>query len=333
MNPGTLHSLGNDGQHYDEAINNGNNTYYPSDLARSNTLADHLHEASDHIPVAADFLLPAELDVAGEAAIGTVIEGASVSLDIVVSNAASVGGADLDWVIDSLAESGTLSPGESSSTVLNLQALVPGSIDDALVVDATGDLVQHSPQTVAITGSVLSHAVPSFSSDEQVTSVFLPVTVTANSGLVVESVALRNMGWSQDQARLDVDAVTGGIAGVVDPPTSLPSSVAGFPATLSFQFNTDAMSPGNLFANFTVDASDEDLPGAVAYTLSVTFPITVQDNQELCEGDIDGDGIVDVADLLALLDAWGTSNAAADLNTDGMVNVEDLLVLLGDWGC
>ena len=333
MKPDTLHSLGNDGQHYDEAINNGNNAYYPSDLDRSNTLADHLHEASDHIPVAADFLLPAELGVAGKAAIGTVIEGASVSVDIQVSNAASTGGADLDWVIDSLAESGTLSPGESYTTVLDLQTTVPGSFDDTLIVGATGDLVQHTPQTIAITGSVLAHAVPSFSGDEQVTSVFLPLTVTAGSGAAVETVALLNMGWNQGQSRLDIDAVAGGIAGVVDPPTSLPSSVAGFPATLSFQLNTDAMAPGNLFANFTIDASDEDLPGADAYTLSVTFIITVEDNEEPCEGDINGDGIVDVGDLLALLDAWGTSNANADLNADGMVDVEDLLVLLGDWDC
>jgi hypothetical protein len=281
----------------------------------------------------ADFLLPAALGITGEAAIGTVIEGASVSVDIELTNAASTGAADLDWVIDALAESGTLAPGASATTVLDLQTSVPGPFDDTLVIDAAGDLVQHAPQTVVITGLVLSHAVPSFSVDEQVTSVFLPVTATVGSGVVIETVALLNMGWTSLQSRLDVDSITGGIAGLVEPPAAPPGSIAGFPGSLSFQLNTDAMSPGNLFANFTIEASDEDFPGEATYTLSVTLVLTVEDNQDPCDGDVNGDGVVDVSDLLALLDAWGTSNTTADLNTDGIVDVEDLLVLLGDWGC
>ena len=330
---GTLRSVGNDGQHYDEAINNGNNYYYASELTRSNTLANYLHDASDHTPVLADFLLPAELAVGGEPMFGTVIVGAAVSVDIDVTNIAPVGGADLDWVIDALAESGTLVPGGSITTVLEVQTTVPGAFDETLIVDATGDLVQHAPQTVHIAGSVLTHAVPSFSATEQVTSVFLPVTVIAGSGMATEFVGLLNMGWTQGQARLDVDAVTGGIDGLVTAPTSLPGSIAGFPATLVFQLNTDAMTQGNLFASFSVETSDEDLPGETASTLSLTFIITVEAGGSSCEGDVNGDGLVDVADLLGLLDVWQTDDPDADLNDDGTVDVNDLLVLLGDWGC
>jgi hypothetical protein len=53
-------------------------------------------------------------------------------------------------------------------------------------------------------------------------------------------------------------------------------------------------------------------------------------------GDLNGDGIVDVLDLLMLLDAWGachrTGNCPADLNGDGSVDVLDLLILLDHWG-
>jgi hypothetical protein len=49
-------------------------------------------------------------------------------------------------------------------------------------------------------------------------------------------------------------------------------------------------------------------------------------------GDIDGDGDVDLNDLLTLIAAWGTADAAADLNGDGVVNLDDLLVLLGHFG-
>jgi hypothetical protein len=51
-----------------------------------------------------------------------------------------------------------------------------------------------------------------------------------------------------------------------------------------------------------------------------------------CPADIDGNGVVDVTDLLELLAAWGTNGGPADLNDDGIVDVTDLLQLLADWG-
>jgi len=49
-------------------------------------------------------------------------------------------------------------------------------------------------------------------------------------------------------------------------------------------------------------------------------------------GDLDGDGVVDGADLGLLLGAWdSTTNAAADLNGDGVVDGADLGLLLGAW--
>lgn len=52
-------------------------------------------------------------------------------------------------------------------------------------------------------------------------------------------------------------------------------------------------------------------------------------------GDLNGDGVVDVSDLLVLLTSWGGPHAGcslADLNFDGFVDVQDLLILLGNWG-
>jgi thiol-disulfide isomerase/thioredoxin len=54
--------------------------------------------------------------------------------------------------------------------------------------------------------------------------------------------------------------------------------------------------------------------------------------EELCPADFDGNGSVDVMDLLTLLGAWGSSNETEDLNGDGIVNVMDLLMLLAAWG-
>ncbi len=51
-----------------------------------------------------------------------------------------------------------------------------------------------------------------------------------------------------------------------------------------------------------------------------------------CPADLDGNGVVDGADLGQLLGAWGTANPAADLNGDGIVDGADLGILLGGWG-
>lgn len=55
-------------------------------------------------------------------------------------------------------------------------------------------------------------------------------------------------------------------------------------------------------------------------------------------GDIDGDGHVDVVDLLYLVDAFGSVtgdlnySARCDFNSDGSVDVVDLLILAENWG-
>ncbi|MHC4428636.1 MAG: hypothetical protein ACYS0D_08540, partial [Planctomycetota bacterium] len=52
-----------------------------------------------------------------------------------------------------------------------------------------------------------------------------------------------------------------------------------------------------------------------------------------CPADLDGDGAVGTADLLALLSAWGTDpGGPPDLDGDGNVGTGDLLELLSSWG-
>jgi hypothetical protein len=51
-----------------------------------------------------------------------------------------------------------------------------------------------------------------------------------------------------------------------------------------------------------------------------------------CPEDLNGDGIVNGADLGLMLGAWGTSDPDADVNDDGLVNGADLGLLLGAWG-
>ena len=58
-----------------------------------------------------------------------------------------------------------------------------------------------------------------------------------------------------------------------------------------------------------------------------------------CPGDIDGDGVTDLADLATLLGAYNSALGdpnyvpAADLDDNGVIDLSDLAYLLGDYGC
>ena len=75
-----------------------------------------------------------------------------------------------------------------------------------------------------------------------------------------------------------------------------------------------------------------DLP-STGITYVDAVDVTPQDRAFL--GDINGDGYVDVVDLLYLVDDFGkvtTAGGPADFNADGAVDVEDLLDLANNFG-
>ena len=51
-----------------------------------------------------------------------------------------------------------------------------------------------------------------------------------------------------------------------------------------------------------------------------------------CPSDVNGDGMVNTADLLDLLAAFGKSNCTADIDQDETVGTSDLLEMLAEWG-
>jgi hypothetical protein len=65
----------------------------------------------------------------------------------------------------------------------------------------------------------------------------------------------------------------------------------------------------------------------------------IQETEELCPGDVDGDGDTDLSDLAALLAAYGSApgdpnwNPACDFDSDSDVDLGDLAFLLADYGC
>jgi hypothetical protein len=51
-----------------------------------------------------------------------------------------------------------------------------------------------------------------------------------------------------------------------------------------------------------------------------------------CASDVNGTGVVDVDDLLALIAGWGGADPTLDIDGSGIVDVDDLLILIGAWG-
>jgi hypothetical protein len=108
------------------------------------------------------------------------------------------------------------------------------------------------------------------------------------------------------------------IGGSLDELGEVPIAAKGMLAAGSYTLTAEATSGGLTGAFFCQSAG----PGHYEFTFSVD-PI---------EGDLNGDGVVDGADLGLLLAAWGSCNGCPeDLNDDGEVDGADLGVLLGSW--
>ena len=50
-------------------------------------------------------------------------------------------------------------------------------------------------------------------------------------------------------------------------------------------------------------------------------------------GDTNADAVVDMADFMAVIAAWGNcTGCSEDLDDDGLVGITDLLIVLANWG-
>ena len=337
--PGTYRTLGNDGNHYNLAINAGSNSYYPGDLVRSAALADLLFAATDHMPVLVDYQVPPVMSATMQTTFPTVIVGATVLVPVQVSNTANVvHPLGTDALVATVAGSAGLVGSQTvtaalapAATTVNLQVNTgaAANINASASITTAVQGAQNAAITRPLTGTVLGHARGSFSSSALVTATTASTTTAPNAGVVQIAVPLHNFGYGPLQARLDADGATG-LSSPFAVVNAVAANIAATPGSLVFSFNSNGRAPGVYTQVASVQVSDENLAGATNGTLSVTLSVTVSGGNP---ADLDGNGHVDGADLAILLNLWGsTKPTPADLNQDGIVGGADLATLLNAWG-
>ncbi len=339
---GTYRSFGNDGQHYNLAINTGNNFYFPGQIARSNALADDLFDASDHIPVVVDYQVPAVMSAVIDEDFGRVIVGATTGVTVQVANIANVvtaAGVDaLDFTVAGVGGALVGSVGGSvgalpatASVQLGLDGSTLGFVDGVALVSALSEAVQNDSFLLFTSGLVIRHANGSVIPRDDVDVASVKVSLAPDQGLVPIALPISNFGFDSPntQALLDIDSIDG-LGDRFDLVPPLPTGIGDTPGFITIAFDTNGAS-GAYGAALTIVATDEDLPGASFQVLGIILDVSIEEQGLL--GDLDGDGAVNGADLGLLLSAWGSCiGCAADLNGDGEVDGADLGMLLGAWG-
>lgn len=207
--PGSYTAFGQDGLHFNLAINAP-----PLNAAVGQTLADHLHNASDHLPVVIELQTPARAQLLpASVAFGSVLQGSVVAAKVLQLRNASIAGADeLDFAASTSAPlsvggttSGELQPAQVAAIQVILDTSTVGLIAPNVIV-STDDPVATEIEA-PVTGRVVRASRPSLASaSDLLTTTVNAVTPNDASGEIVLEVF--NVGHDADQAAVYVSGAS-----------------------------------------------------------------------------------------------------------------------------
>ncbi len=259
-------AYGNDGGHLNQAINYGTN------YAVGSVIADALHEASDHIPVYADFQVPAKIDCASSLAFGEVIVGAVAEEILSVGNSATTPADDLDYSFS--APSGFEAPAGgfsepsagSSGHTISMNTSSTGAQAGNLVVSSND--VDLPSASVALSGTVLDHATPSLAAAEILLVNTLDFGTHDAGDFDQMEISIHNFEYDSLQATLEIyDAEIVGGEGFFSIAGGFSSQEAGStPADYGLVFDDASASTGVVY-EAVLTFSTRDLPGIAGGTV------------------------------------------------------------------
>ncbi|BBO35602.1 endonuclease [Lacipirellula parvula] len=183
--------------------------------------------------------------------------------------------------------------------------------------------------------SVLDHANPSFSGASDVNHLTYDFgTVAQGSAAPVFRFDLFNLGANSGfTAGLDLDGVSGAGNGAAFSTTLASFTALAAANSNNFSASLSTSTLGAFSATYTLNFSDENLPGAAALaplTLSLTGMVAAATQS----ADFNNDGMVDGADFLVWQRGFGGAGGATDgdANGDGLINESDLMIWKGQAG-
>lgn len=334
--PGTVRAVGNDGQHHDESINAGGNAYFPGEPARSLALANALFDASDHLPVAADYYLPGVLSAVIDDRFDRVIAGAAIAFEVIVANAAPsehpAGTRPIPVEVEVVEGGGGGGAAEApplpagSAVPIAVDTSTPGSVEVLAVVTADAAEVANPVFPLQAELTVLAPARPSLDAEDELDERLVAIELPAGGGELTVPLEIHNLDAGGLRSLLEVDS-----ASVATGPVSLgplPAPIGVEPGVLELRIDPAAIEGGTWSGVIEIEVSDEDLPGETLSALYVQITVSTGSGGPMA--DLNGDGRVDGQDLGILLVQWGQAGTA-DFDGNGIVDGGDLGILLSRW--
>ncbi len=263
--PGTYISVGNDGLHHNNSIQD------PPTIPEGAAFASALHGTSDHLPVRVDLRVPALAQVVSTPlAFGNVIVGATVSVTRSVANLAALPGESLLYTWNAPLPFGapvgtqTVTPGSTQSDAITLDTSAPGSFAGTL--QFTSNTAGAAIANASVSGTVLRHAVPSLDSATVVAAGSLDLGTHETGGFTPAEVRVHNHAFDALQASLHVTSATiSGGDGHFAVSGATPQVLSGTGTTFNVAFDDAGTTADSTYtATLTFASQDEPLPGAIA---------------------------------------------------------------------
>ena len=325
-------AFGNTGTHQlNGEITTGNpealRAYLPGySAARASAVLTAITESSDHLPVVADYQVPARMALAVTAPPERILRGATVSLAASVSNAAAVtvpAGADrLDFTWSGSggltgSGSGTAQPqgpGQAAGPAWNTGTA--GAMTGTLTVTTSSPQAFPASLTTNVSTTVLDPASASFASGVTTNALTVDLgTVVAGAAAPSATFQVYNRASSNGMALtagLDVDGVTPPAGGAGPAGVSLATGRVAAGGSVQGTVSLATTSAGSFERVFTVQVSDENVPGEGLRSLALTVKGTVTAAQTPLESWAAGYGLTEA-----------NAAAGADPDGDGLANLAE----------